>query len=408
MVKRISILCLALLLALFYSFTEHRQERVDFSRMERRMLHIPTAGLFDNHDYFTVTPSDMRRDGWRFPVEDGVLFNPGFPHEAVGWYVMSPEPRHEVKAAMAGVVRLVRKTDLGKTVVVLHPNGLETVYAHHAKTLVSSGDYVSAGQPVALAGADHGMVYTYFTMMVNGVPLNPSTLVRPDGTLKDEMAVFSLGGDGLVRVSLCALGAVAERVPRFGWMQAPAVVDLNRPFSAMERQHVGVATPGLFEHAASFTVDLARVGDWSYPLPGAKVISPYGGKRKNHTGTDLKTRPKDKIRAVFDGVVRFSGKYSAYGNMVVVRHANGLETCYSHNAKNLVKVGDRVKAGDAIATVGRTGRATTEHCHFEVRVNGVPFNSDYIFDHASHVLRNGKLTFTRKANGGISIKAEEF
>ena len=169
MVKRISILCLALLLALFYSFTEHRQERVDFSRMERRMLHIPTAGLFDNHDYFTVTPSDMRRDGWRFPVEDGVLFNPGFPHEAVGWYVMSPEPRHEVKAAMAGVVRLVRKTDLGKTVVVLHPNGLETVYAHHAKTLVSSGDYVSAGQPVALAGADHGMVYTYFTMMVNGV-----------------------------------------------------------------------------------------------------------------------------------------------------------------------------------------------------------------------------------------------
>lgn len=408
MVKRISILCLALLLALFYSFTEHRQERVDFSRMERRMLHIPTAGLFDNHDYFTVTPSDMRRDGWRFPVEDGVLFNPGFPHEAVGWYVMSPEPRHEVKAAMAGVVRLVRKTDLGKTVVVLHPNGLETVYAHHAKTLVSSGDYVSAGQPVALAGADHGMVYTYFTMMVNGVPLNPSTLVRPDGTLKDEMAVFSLGGDGLVRVALCALGAVAERVPRFGWMQAPAVVDLNRPFSAMERQHVGVATPGLFEHAASFTVDLARVGDWSYPLPGAKVISPYGGKRKNHTGTDLKTRPKDKIRAVFDGVVRFSGKYSAYGNMVVVRHANGLETCYSHNAKNLVKAGDRVKAGDAIATVGRTGRATTEHCHFEVRVNGVPFNSDYIFDHASHVLRNGKLTFTRKANGGISIKAEEF
>ena len=134
------------------------------------------------------------------------------------------------------------------------------------------------------------------------------------------------------------------------------------------------------------------------------MISPYGGARKNHTGTDLKTKPRDKIRAVFDGVVRFSGKYSAYGNMVVVRHANGLETCYSHNAKNLVRVGDRVKAGDAIATVGRTGRATTEHCHFEVRVNGVPFNSDYIFDHGRHALRKDKLTFTRKSNGTISVR----
>ena len=120
MVKRISILCLALLLALLYSFTGSRKERVDFSRVERRMLHIPTAGLFDGTGYFTVTSADMERDGWSFPVEDGVLFTPDFRHEPVGWYIMSPEVKHEVRAAMQGVVRLVRKTDLGKTVVVLH------------------------------------------------------------------------------------------------------------------------------------------------------------------------------------------------------------------------------------------------------------------------------------------------
>ena len=406
MLKRISILCVALLLALFYSFTGHHKESVDFSRAERRMLHIPTAGLFGNSNYFTVTPSDLRRDGWCFPVEDGVVFTPEFRHEPVGWYIMSAEARHEVRAAMQGVVRLVRKTDLGRTVVILHPNGLETVYAHQAKTLVRSGDYVSAGQPVALAEADHGAVYTYFTMMVNGVPLSPSTLAREDGTLKPDWVRFTVDGGGTVRATQHRPGTVAERSPRFEWMKAQELVDLDRPLTAMERQHVGVATPGLFENTSVITIDLGRVGDWSYPLPGAKVISPYGGKRRNHTGTDLKTRPKDKIRAVFDGVVRFSGKYSAYGNMVVVRHANGLETCYSHNARNLVKVGDRVKAGEAIATVGRTGRATTEHCHFEVRVNGVPFNSDYVFDHASHTLRNDKLTFRRKANGTISIKAE--
>ena len=406
MVKRISILCLALLLALLYSFTGSRKERVDFSRVERRMLHIPTAGLFDGTGYFTVTSADMERDGWSFPVEDGVLFTPDFRHEPVGWYIMSPEVKHEVRAAMQGVVRLVRKTDLGKTVVVLHPNGMETVYAHHAKTLVESGDYVSAGQSVALAGADHGVVYTYFALMVNGVPMSPSTLARPDGSLKFDAMQFRLDESGYVRDSFCRRGEIVERPPRFDWFRVPELVDLDRPFSAMERQHVGVATPGLFDEASSFAIDLSRIGKWSYPLPGAKVISPYGGARKNHTGTDLKTKPRDKIRAVFDGVVRFSGKYSAYGNMVVVRHANGLETCYSHNAKNLVRVGDRVKAGDAIATVGRTGRATTEHCHFEVRVNGVPFNSDYIFDHGRHALRKDKLTFARKSNGTISVRKD--
>ena len=281
MVKRISILCLALLLALLYSFTGSRKERVDFSRVERRMLHIPTAGLFDGTGYFTVTSADMERDGWSFPVEDGVLFTPDFRHEPVGWYIMSPEVKHEVRAAMQGVVRLVRKTDLGKTVVVLHPNGMETVYAHHAKTLVESGDYVSAGQAIALAGANHGVVYTYFALMVNGVPMSPSTLARPDGSLKFDAMQFRLDESGYVRASFCRRGEIVERPPRFDWFRVPELVDLDRPFSAMERQHVGVATPGLFDGASSFTIDLSRIGKWSYPLPGAKVISPYGGARKN-------------------------------------------------------------------------------------------------------------------------------
>ena len=63
MVKRVSILCLALLLALLYSFTGSRKDRVDFSRVERRMLHISTGGLFDGSDYFTVTSAEMARDG---------------------------------------------------------------------------------------------------------------------------------------------------------------------------------------------------------------------------------------------------------------------------------------------------------------------------------------------------------
>lgn len=289
MVKRISILCLALLLALLYSFTGSRKERVDFSRVERRMLHIPTAGLFDGTGYFTVTSADMERDGWSFPVEDGVLFTPDFRHEPVGWYIMSPEVKHEVRAAMQGVVRLVRKTDLGKTVVVLHPNGMETVYAHHAKTLVESGDYVSAGQSVALAGADHGVVYTYFALMVNGVPMSPSTLARPDGSLKFDAMQFRLDESGYVRASFCRRGEIVERPPRFDWFRVPELVDLDRPFSAMERQHVGVATPGVVRRG--FFVHDRLVPDREVELSAARcqgdqplwrgTQEPYGNGPEN-------------------------------------------------------------------------------------------------------------------------------
>ena len=117
-------------------------------------------------------------------------------------------------------------------------------------------------------------------------------------------------------------------------------------FSAFETQHVRVQTPGLFDGVSKFVIHLDSIPTWDYcfPLPGGKVISPFGGKRR-HAGTDIKTRANDTVRAVFSGVVRMAKPYSGYGNVVVVRHPNGLESVYSHNSKNLVKSGDKVKAG---------------------------------------------------------------
>jgi murein DD-endopeptidase MepM/ murein hydrolase activator NlpD len=112
-------------------------------------------------------------------------------------------------------------------------------------------------------------------------------------------------------------------------------------------------------------------GQWGcYPLPGAKVISPYGGKRKHHSGTDIKTKANDNIYAAFDGEVTFSGDYHGYGKLIRIKHPNGLETYYAHNSKNLVKTGQHVRAGKVIAYTGQTGRASTPHLHFETRVNG--------------------------------------
>lgn len=172
-------------------------------------------------------------------------------------------------------------------------------------------------------------------------------------------------------------------------------------FSAREMADVRVATPGLFAKGNHIYLHLDSLKDheYAFPLPGGKVISAYGTRgRGGHSGTDIKTCAKDTIRAAFDGVVRMSKPYYAYGNIVVIRHANGLETLYSHNFKNLVKTGDVVKAGQAIGLTGRTGRATTEHVHFETRINGQHFNPNLIFDLKERTLRKECIKCTKNGS----------
>ena len=145
--------------------------------------------------------------------------------------------------------------------------------------------------------------------------------------------------------------------------------------------------------------------EWHYPIEGAKVISPYGGKRPNHKGTDIKTKAKDKVKAAFAGTVIFAGEMRGYGNVVFISHPTGLETRYAHNSKNLAKKGDRVKPGDVIALEGKTGNATTEHVHFETRIGGTAFDSDLIFNHKKNELREVKLT-AKKKNGTVEVKVK--
>lgn len=170
-------------------------------------------------------------------------------------------------------------------------------------------------------------------------------------------------------------------------------------FSNMEVNHVRVKTPGLFEGTNRFLIHLNRLdeGQYCFPLPGAKVISAYGA-RSGHSGTDLKTKANDTIRCAFDGVVRMAKPYEAYGNVIVVRHDNGLESVYSHNSKNLVKPGEFVRAGQPLALTGRTGRATTEHLHFELRVDGQHFNPDVIFNMRDRTLRKETMICSKIKN----------
>lgn len=148
----------------------------------------------------------------------------------------------------------------------------------------------------------------------------------------------------------------------------------------------------------TITISFNGLDDNSYVHPyKGKVISKYGPRRgRMHTGTDIKLNSGDTILCAFDGRVRLAKRFSGYGNLVLVRHNNGLETIYAHLKSIKVKVNDTIKAGDLIGLGGRTGRATCDHLHFETRLFGEPFNSDKYIDFENYSLRTDKIYYANK------------
>ncbi len=140
-----------------------------------------------------------------------------------------------------------------------------------------------------------------------------------------------------------------------------------------------------------------------FPFKG-KMISPYGPRGgRFHAGVDIKLDRGDSIVSAFDGKIRIARTISGYGKIVVVRHNNGLETTYGHLSKIMVKVNDEVKAGQLIGLGGRTGRASTEHLHFETRILGEHFNPNKIIDFDNFTLKKDYLAMD-KAHLGFGSK----
>ena len=100
-----------------------------------------------------------------------------------------------------------------------------------------------------------------------------------------------------------------------------------------------------------------------------------------------------------------SGWSRGYGNVIVIRHYNGLETVYAHNSKHLVHSGDRVTAGMPISLTGETGRATTDHVHFEIRVNGKPVDPALVINFENQALHHKCLVFSPDEKGKIRVES---
>ena len=120
---------------------------------------------------------------------------------------------------------------------------------------------------------------------------------------------------------------------------------------------------------------------YSYPIE-KRMSSGFGRRHhSHHYGIDIPLNTGDKIVAVFDGKVRYA-KYNngGFGNLIIIRHVNGLETYYAHLSRIKVKPNQVVKAGQVIGLGGNTGRSYGAHLHFEVRYQDKPLNPELLFD----------------------------
>lgn len=136
--------------------------------------------------------------------------------------------------------------------------------------------------------------------------------------------------------------------------------------------------------------------DHAMPVCG-ELTSPFGPRRgRMHYGIDLELDNGDPVVAAFEGMVRISRYNRTFGNVVVVRHSNGLETLYAHLSQRNVEVGDHVEAGTVLGLGGNTGRSFGDHLHFEVRYLDQPIDPQLIFNVEHGELKLKEIQLDRK------------
>lgn len=189
-------------------------------------------------------------------------------------------------------------------------------------------------------------------------------------------------------------------------------------------------TVSFFDTAAIYTTDWSNNVTFSYPEAGysptgaislidstigyafpieKETTSGFGSRRYSyHKGIDIPLVVGENVVAAFGGKVRYAKWNSGgYGNLVIIRHPNGMETYYAHLSKIKVKPNQVVSAGELIGLGGSTGRSYSPHLHFETRYNHVAFDPRHIFDLENYCLKNETVNLEDLIKKGKGTKSTD-
>ncbi|MFW6052107.1 MAG: peptidoglycan DD-metalloendopeptidase family protein, partial [Myxococcota bacterium] len=245
----------------------------------------------------------------------------------------------------------------GNCLLIVHPNGWVSVYAHNYRNTVQAGWRVTRGERIGFVGRT-GIArgpHLHFELRVDGRPVNPAPLFRRIPNRGDRMF------DPSSRPEPSAALEEAEA------QQQEALASLPHELGTVELARHVMAEPVAEE--VREPLDLRWFRNLLWPLKGGELGR--GFEPEGHRGIDMPAERGAPVRAAADGVVLFAGEgLSGLGEAVLLLHKNGWVTLYGGNGALHVEPGDRVLRGEWIAEVGARGRDEKPHLHFELHDEG--------------------------------------
>jgi murein DD-endopeptidase MepM/ murein hydrolase activator NlpD len=254
---------------------------------------------------------------------------------------------------------------------------------------------------LALIGAAFAGLVVYQFLHQAALTAKYKDLISENRKLRAESAALKQGWDRLQeRVTI--LETASLQIAEASGIDYPGEIAFDSP-SAIGRAIGGpddYAGSEITELSAAFDSKLDKVGEIfelqqlklsgtpaSWPVKGSITdrfgyrFSPFGRGSESHSGLDISASFGSPVQATADGHVVYAGPQGGYGNLIEIDHGFGLTTRYGHLSRIAVRIGDHVNRGSMIGAVGTTGRSTGPHCHYEVRLHGVPVNPiKYITD----------------------------